>query len=71
MMEKQRSSVISRQLRTALVLLGIMVLLTGIIYPLFITLIAQIVFPHQANGSLIESGGKYLGSELIGQQFDK
>jgi len=70
-MEKQQSSAISRQLRIALVLLGIMVLLTGIIYPLFITLIAQIVFPHQANGSLIESEGKYIGSELIGQQFDQ
>jgi potassium-transporting ATPase KdpC subunit len=66
MMEKQRSSTIFRQLRAALVLLGIMVLLTGVIYPLVITLIAQIVFPHQANGSLIESEGKYIGSELIG-----
>jgi K+-transporting ATPase ATPase C chain len=70
-MEKQRSSAISRQLRTALVLLGIMVLLTGIIYPLFITLIAQIVFPHQANGSMIAGDDKYIGSELIGQQFDQ
>ena len=60
-----------RQLLNAMVLLGLMVLLTGIIYPLFVTLVAQVVFPHQANGSPIESGGKLIGSELIGQQFDQ
>jgi K+-transporting ATPase KdpC subunit len=70
-MEKQQSSTIRRQLSSALVLLGVMVLLTGIIYPLIITLIAQVIFPHQANGSLIVDDGKYLGSELIGQQFDR
>lgn len=61
----------SRQLRSTLILLGVMILITGIIYPILVTLIAQLVFPHQANGSLIESEGKYLGSELIGQQFDR
>ena len=60
-----------RQLHSALILLGVMILFTGIIYPLLVTLIAQVVFPHQANGSLIENEGKYLGSELIGQQFDE
>jgi K+-transporting ATPase ATPase C chain len=70
-MEKQQSSAISRQLRSALVLLGVMILLTGIIYPSFVTLIAQIAFPHQANGSLIAGEGTILGSELIGQQFDQ
>jgi len=70
-MEKQQVSPMRRQLRSALILLAFMVLLTGIIYPLLVTLIAQVVFPHQANGSLIESEGKYLGSELIGQHFDR
>ena len=70
-MEKQQVSWIRRQLRSAVILLGVMVLFTGIIYPVLVTLIAQVVFPLQANGSLIESEGKYLGSELIGQQFDQ
>jgi potassium-transporting ATPase KdpC subunit len=44
--------------------------LTGVIYPLFVTGIAQIVFPAKANGSLIVKDNKVIGSELIGQQFD-
>jgi potassium-transporting ATPase KdpC subunit len=70
-MGKQQVSSMRRQLRSALILLGVMILFTGIIYPVLVTLIAQVIFPHQANGSLIESEGKYLGSELIGQQFDQ
>jgi len=45
-------------------------ILTGIIYPLLITGVTQIVFPSSANGSLISKDGKVIGSELIGQQID-
>jgi len=44
--------------------------LTGIIYPLFVTGIAQLIFPSKANGSIIMKDNKAIGSELIGQQFD-
>jgi K+-transporting ATPase ATPase C chain len=56
-------------LRPALVLLLGFSLLTGIAYPYLITGIAQVVFPHQANGSLVERDGKVIGSLLIGQNF--
>jgi potassium-transporting ATPase KdpC subunit len=57
-------------LRAALVSLIILTVITGVVYPLVVTGIAQAVFPHQANGSLIVKDGKVVGSSLIGQPFD-
>jgi K+-transporting ATPase ATPase C chain len=56
--------------RAAVVSLIALTVVTGIIYPLSVTGIAQVVFPSQANGSLIVKGGKAMGSALIGQPFD-
>ena len=58
------------QLKPAVILLALFTVITGVVYPLAVTGIAQLAFPSQANGSLLTVNGKAVGSELIGQQFD-
>jgi potassium-transporting ATPase KdpC subunit len=58
-----------KQLRPAFVLLLLLALVTGVLYPFAITGIGQALFPHQAAGSLIVKNGRILGSELLGQSF--
>jgi K+-transporting ATPase ATPase C chain len=58
-----------KHVRPALAMLAVMTLLTGLAYPLAMTGLGQLLFPHQANGSLVVRDGRVIGSELIGQQF--
>ena len=59
------------QIRPALTLLLLLTVLTGLVYPLAVTGLAQLFFPDQANGSLIVHEDKVIGSKLIGQHFDR
>ena len=59
------------QLKPAIMMLIVLTAMTGVIYPLAVTGLAQLFFPEQANGSLIVRNGRVVGSRLIGQYFDK
>jgi len=60
-----------KMLRSVILSIFVFTILTGIIYPIVVTGIAQLIFPVQANGSLVVQDGKAVGSALIGQPFDK
>ena len=58
-----------REIRPAIIVLVMLTAITGLVYPLAMTAIAGVIFPNQAQGSLIEKDGKVIGSTLIGQEF--
>ncbi len=58
------------QIKTSALFVAVFTLLVGLVYPVLVTLCGQVLFPKQANGSLIVMNGKTIGSELIGQTFD-
>jgi K+-transporting ATPase ATPase C chain len=60
---------LKNQLRPAIVVTLVLMVITGLIYPAIVTGVAQLLFPRQANGSLITAHGQVIGSELIGQSF--
>jgi K+-transporting ATPase ATPase C chain len=63
------SKMLRKQLRPAIVMTLLLCVITGAVYPAVVTAIAQVVFPRQANGSMITENGRVIGSSLIGQSF--
>jgi K+-transporting ATPase ATPase C chain len=61
---------IRNQLRPAVILTFVLIIVTGLIYPGIVTALAQLIFPRQSNGSLVSVNGQLVGSRLIGQQFN-
>jgi K+-transporting ATPase ATPase C chain len=62
---------IRKQLRPAILLTVVFIVVTGFVYPGIVTALAKVVFPNQASGSLVTQNGQIVGSRLIGQQFNK
>ena len=62
---------IRKQLRPAILLTIVFIVVTGLVYPGIVTAVARVVFPNQANGSLVTVNGRVIGSRLIGQQFSQ
>ena len=60
-----------RELRVAFVLFAVLTVITGVVYPVVVTATAYLLFPHEAKGSLVMNGKEVVGSELIGQPFEK
>jgi K+-transporting ATPase ATPase C chain len=63
------SGMLRRQLRPAIVLTIVLCVITGALYPAVVTAVAQLLFPRQANGSMISRGGRVIGSAILGQSF--
>jgi K+-transporting ATPase ATPase C chain len=62
---------IAKQLRPAILLTFVFIIVTGFVYPGIVTAVARLVFPHQASGSLVTQNARVVGSRLIGQQFNE